>query len=184
MKNVFKYLQTLLIKYPAIFAALIIYGYYLATTLNLFQRSEITDLRGVEFIFQYDSVIFLWIIAYIFIRSENLKRENIKNKQTMQFYLTETEKSKIASSVVSRVIKQLEDRVNNPLTVISAYTDDIRNKILGDNELEKKLDQIDLLLQRIHGSIKDISVYQTEIILEEIQTKIQIPDNEKCGTLN
>jgi hypothetical protein len=117
-------------------------------------------------------------------RSENLKRENIKNKQTMQFYLTETEKSKIASSVVSRVIKQLEDRVNNPLTVISAYTDDIRNKILGDNELEKKLDQIDLLLQRIHGSIKDISVYQTEIILEEIQTKIQIPDNEKCGTLN
>jgi uncharacterized protein (UPF0297 family) len=184
MKTVLHYLRTLLIKYPVVVAALIIYGYYLVTTLNLFQKSEMTEMGFIDFIFQYDSLIFLWIIAYIFIRSENFRQENIKNKQTMQFYLTETEKSKIASSIVSRVVRQLEDRVNNPLTVIAGYTDDIRNKVSGDNELEKKLDQIDSLLQRIHSSIKDISIYQTQIILEEIQTKIQIPDNQECSSIN
>lgn len=184
MKKLLHYLHVLLVKYPVIVAAMIIYGYYLATTLNFFQRYEMTEMGFVDFIFQYDSLIFLWIIAYIFFRSENFRRESIKNKQTMRTYLTEAEKSKIASSVVSRVVKQLEDRVNNPLTVIAAYTDDIRHKISGDNELERKLDGIDSLLQRIHSSIKDISIYQTQFILEEIQTKIQIPDNQESNPLN
>ncbi len=184
MKTLILYLKIFLEKYPVIIAALIIYGYYLGTTLNFFQRSDVTEMRFVDFIFQYDSLIFLWIIAYIFIRAENLRREYLKDKQTMKSYLTEAEKSKIASGVVAGVIRQIEDRVNNPLTVIAAYTDEIRHKLSGENEIEKKLDHIDLLLQRIHISIKDVSVYQTQTLLEDIQTKFETQNNRGTSVFN
>jgi len=175
MKMFLNKIKYLLSEYPAIVAAIIIYGYYLFTTISFFQKPDTTDLGFVDFIFQFDSLIFLWLIAYLFIKSQQVSRKYNEQKQATSVLVTEAEKSRIASNVLNEVVKQLQDRINNPLTIIATHSDYIRKKVNsnGDQEINRKLDVIDISLQRVHHAIQDVASYKSNSILEELQTKIK-----------
>ena len=174
MNRILKKIQYLLTNYPAIFAAILIYGYYLFTTLSLFQRSERSELGFADFILQYDSLIFLWVIAYLFIKTQQMAKKYQDQKQAEATILTEAEKSRIASNVLNGIIKQLQDRVNNPLTIIASHSDYIRGQLNDDNaDIIKKLDHIDNSLHRVHTAIQDDAAYTLDSILSELQAKIK-----------
>jgi len=95
-------------------------------------------------------------------------------KQTEATILTEAEKSRIASNVLNGVIKQLQDRVNNPLTIIASHSDYIRRQLNGDNaDIINKLNHIDNSLHRVHTAIQDVAAYTLDSILSELQAKIK-----------
>ncbi len=169
----FEKIKRVILKYPALFAAFAIYGYYLISTIFIFRRAEAESVGFVDYIFQYDSLFFLWTVAYILIRSQNFRNESRMQKEQSDSVISEVERARIASSVLLSLVDQIEDRINNPLTVIASYTEDIRKRFADDYELTKKLDHIDALLQRIHNSVKDVSMYQSQNLLNNLHFKLK-----------
>jgi signal transduction histidine kinase len=158
---------------PVMIIAVGILGYYLATALDLFMKSGKTHLSPLDFILQFDSLIWMWIAAFVFVKLQKTKERFFgeqKEKLVMQHQL---DKSKIASAILKQITRQLQDTINNPLAIIGVMTEDIRKRFLAEPEVMRRLDQIDASLRRIHNAIKDIATYQTTQVLEALQSDLQ-----------
>lgn len=159
-------------KYPIVFSVLGIYAYYLFTTVNFFKKSEVAHLSLFDFILQYDSLIWMWLVVYVVARAQNMKQKYESEEAKRKQILSEVEKSSIASEVLRNVIRLLQDAINNPLAVIGSTTDEIRKRSSSDAALNRQFDQIDASLQRIHNAIKDVQVYQSTELLERLHKQV------------
>jgi signal transduction histidine kinase len=160
-------------RYPVMIMAVGIFGYYLATALNLYKKSGKTHLSPLDFILQFDSLIWMWIAAFVFIKLQKTKEKFYGEQKEKLLVQHQLEKSKIASTILKQVTMQLQDTINNPLAIIGVLTEDIRKRFLAEPEVMRRLDQIDTALQRIHNAIKDIATYQTAQVLEALQSDLQ-----------
>jgi hypothetical protein len=160
-------------KYPVIIMAVGIFGYYLATALDLFKKSGKMHLSPLDFILQFDSLIWMWIAAFVFIKLQRTKEKFYGEQKEKLVIQHQLEKSKIASTILKQITMQLQDTINNPLAIIGVMTEDIRKRFLAEPEVMHRLDQIDTALQRIHNAIKDIATYQTAQVLEALQSDLQ-----------
>ena len=161
-------------RYPVIVASVAIFGYYTTTALDLFNKSGKTHLTFMDFFLQFDSLIWMWLVAFIFIKLQQTKEKvysEERDKLSLQFQI---DKSKIASTLLKDITKQLQDTINNPLAVISVTIEDIRKRFVADPEILRRLDQIDASMQRIHHAIKDVTNYQSAQVLETLQTEIDV----------
>ena len=159
-------------KYPLVFSVMGIYGYYLFTTLNFFKKSEVTHLTLLDFILQYDSLIWMWLVVYVVSRAQTLKQKyetDVVNKNNI---LSEVEKSAVASSVLQSVIRHLQDTINNPLAIISSMTEALRKNNSSDPHVSRQFDQIEESLHRIHNAIKDVEVYESTQLLEQLHKQV------------
>lgn len=160
-------------KYPAVIIGIGIFGYYLTTAFDLFKKSGKMHLTPIDFVLHFDSLIWMWIAAFVFIKLQKTKEkfygEEIE-RLTMQHQI---EKSKIASTILNQITKQLQDTINNPLAIIGVMTGDIRKRFIAEPEVMRRLDQIDASLHRIHNAIKDVANYQAVQVLELLQTDIR-----------
>jgi hypothetical protein len=160
-------------KYPVIIMAVGIFGYYLATALDLFKKSGKMHLSPLDFILQFDSLIWMWLAAFVFIKLQRTKEKFYGEQKEKLVIQHQLEKSKIASTILKQITMQLQDTINNPLAIIGVMTEDIRKRFLAEPEVMRRLDQIDTALQRIHNAIKDIATYQTAQVLEALQSDLQ-----------
>lgn len=153
-------------RYSIIVAAVAIYGYYLLTSVDLLQNP--TAKRGIlDYILQFDSLIFMWIIAVVVIQLQKYRRERRAEEEHRKRIESEFERQRIHLQVLDEITALLQDNVNNPLAIISITTHTIRRKFEGDDEILGWLDRIDASMQRIHNTINDIKAYQTQKILQE-----------------
>ena len=152
-------------KYPIVFSVLGIYGYYLFTTLDFFKKSEVTHLTLIDFIFQYESLIWMWLVVYVVSRSQSLKQKYESAASNKTNMVTEVEKSAIASAVLRSVIHLLQDTINNPLAIIANTAEEVRRQVPSDSHLNRQFDLIESSLQRIHNAIKDVEVYESTQLL-------------------
>lgn len=159
-------------KYPLVFSVLGIYAYYMFTTLDFFKKSEVTHLTLLDFILQYDSLIWMWLVVYVVSRAQSMKLKYEADDSSKREILTEVEKSAIASVVLRNVIRLLQDAVNNPLAVIGSTLEDMRRRFSSDPQTGRQFDQIDASLQRIHNAIKDVEVYESTELLERLHKQI------------
>ncbi|MEK6570102.1 MAG: hypothetical protein AABZ61_01930 [Bacteroidota bacterium] len=160
--------------HPVVLAAIAIFGYYLTTALDLFRKVGKTHFTLMDFVLQFDSLIWMWVAAFVFIKLQKTKEkyhDEERQKLVMQLRI---EKSKIASALLKEITKQLQDTINNPLAVISVMTEDIRKRFVAEPDVMRRLDQIDASLQRIHNAIKDVANYQAAQVLELLQTDMNI----------
>jgi hypothetical protein len=160
-------------RYPVMIMAVGIFGYYLATALDLFRKSGKVHLSPLDFILQFDSLIWMWIAAFVFIKLQKTKEKFYGEEKERLLIQHQLEKSKIASTILKQITMQLQDTINNPLAIIGVMTEDIRKRFLAEPEVMHRLDQIDTALQRIHNAIKDIATYQTAQVLEALQSDLQ-----------
>jgi signal transduction histidine kinase len=156
-------------RYPGIVASIVILGYYLTTTVDLFDRSGRKSLTFVDFFLHYDSLVWMWLVAFIFIKLQKTKERMHSEERDRLLMQLQIDKSRIASTLLKEITKQLQDSINNPLAVISVMTEDIRKRFIGEPDVMRRLDQIDVSLQRIHNAIKDVANYQTAKVLEALQ---------------
>ena len=172
VKTIWKSILLWVNTYPIVFSVLGIYAYYLFTTLNLFKKSEVAHLSLFDFILQYDSLIWMWLVVYVVSRAQIMKQKYESDELNRKQILSEVEKSSIASAVLHNVIRLLQDAINNPLAIIGSITEELRKRSSPDPVLSRQFDQIEASLQRIHNAIKDVQVYQSTELLEQLHKQV------------
>lgn len=174
-------LLTILNKYPVVIAGIAIYAYYLATTVDFFQKSHDSSFTFLDFVLQFDSLIWMWVAAFVFIKLQQSRESHFAEERQRMVMQTHMEKSAIANSIVKDMTAQLQDTINNPLAIIRMSTEDLRDK-LKDSEGLKRLDQIDASLRRIHHAIKDVTMYESTRILDMIGEIVHPPVSQPART--
>lgn len=159
-------------RYSIIVAAVVIYGYYLLTSIDLLQSPE-TKNGFLDYVLQFDSLILLWVIAVVVIQLQKYRKERKEEEEYRKKIELEYQRQRIHLQVLDEITTLLQDNVNNPLAIISITTHTIRRKFEGDEEILGWLDRIDASMQRIHNTIGDIKAYQTQKIVQD--SKIQRP---------
>jgi len=153
-------------KYSILVAAVVIYGYYLITSIDLIKNNG--GQKGfLEYLLQFDSLILLWVIAAVFLQLQKYRKQRKEEDDYRRKIQSEFERQRMHLQVLDEVTALLQDNVNNPLAVISVTSHSIRRRFEGDDEILAWLDRIDASLQRIHATINDIKAYQTQKIVEE-----------------
>jgi hypothetical protein len=160
-------------KNPVVIIGIGIFGYYLASALDLFKKSGRMHLTPVDFFLQFDSLLWMWIAAFVFVKLQKTKEKFFGEEIEKLMMQHQIEKSKIASTILNEITKQLQDTINNPLAIIGVMTEDIRKRFVGEPDVMRRLDEIEVSLQRIHNAIKDVANYQTVQVLELLQSDIR-----------
>jgi signal transduction histidine kinase len=173
-KQPWKGILAFLEKYSILVAAVVIYAYYLFTSIDLIQNSD--HKRGFfDYVLQFDSLILLWVVAAVYIQLQKYRKQRGEEDAYRKKIQLEFERQRIHLQLLDEITALLQDNVNNPLAVISITSHTIRRKFESDEEILGWLDRIDASLQRVHSTINDIKAYQTQKIVEESARKTSIP---------
>jgi signal transduction histidine kinase len=160
------WLFAILDKYTLVIAAVVIYAYYLLTSIDLFQSGE-HHKSFIEYIFQFDSLFYLWIIAAITLQLQKYRKHQKEEQEHLKSIQHEFERQRIHLEEVDGIVAQLQENVDNPLATISITSHTIRQRLSSDGELVGMLDRIDTSLQRINSAINDIKANQMQNIMQE-----------------
>ena len=156
----------LLDKYSIVVSALVIYGYYLLTSIDLLE-SKSQHHSFLDFFLQFDSLFFLWVIAALLIQLQKYRRNQEAQNDYRKKIEHDYEKQRLHLQILDDVTQTLQDSVNNPLATISISSHTIRRKHEEDAELTSWLDRIDASLKSIHTSLTDTKAYQTQKIVQK-----------------
>jgi len=161
MKSFGKTVRLFLDKYSIIIAGVVIYGYYLLTSIDLI-KSGGAEKGFLDYLLQFDSLILLWIIAAIVIQLQRYRKQQLEEGDYRKKIQLEFEKQQIHFQLLDEITTLLQDNVNNPLALISVTSHNIRKRFAGDEDIMAWLDRIDSSLQRIHATISDIKAFQQQ----------------------
>lgn len=178
MKKISYFVNKIFDKYPVVIIALIIYIYYLLTSLNLFENYK-EKKTFIDYLMQFDSLIFLWLAAAAYLQLKKIKTEHLNETVKRLEIEKQLEIQKIHAKVVSEITALLQDTVNNPLAVISLTTREIRRKFEADSEIISWLDRIDSAMKKIHKTITDIQLYETQKLIENTNPNYNEIDKTK-----
>lgn len=147
-------------------ATIVIAGYYVFATLDLFQHTQIK--KGLlEYILRFDSLIFMWVIAAVVIQLQKHKRERQAEEEHRKRIFHEYERQRAQLQMLDEFTMLLQDTVNNPLAAISITTHNLRKRFASDMEVASSADRIEASLQRINGVIRNFKAEQTQKIVGE-----------------
>lgn len=165
MQSIWKSIVSFLDRYSILVAGVVIYGYYLLTSIDLIKDGA-PHKRFLDYLLQFDSLILLWIIAAVVIQLQRYRKQQKDETEYRRAIQLEFEKQRIHLQLLDEITTLLQDNVNNPLATISNTSHNIRRKFPDDGEIMGWLDRIDSSLQRIHSTIQDIKAFQSQKIVE------------------
>lgn len=171
-------------RYSIVAAAVLIYGYYLLTSIDLLEQPN-AKRSFLDYFLQFDSVILMWVIAVVVIQLQKYRRERKERDENNRKLELQFERQRIHLQVLDEITTLLQDNVNNPLAIISITTHTIRRRFESDDEILGWLDRIDASMQRIHMAINDIKAYQTQKIVEDAGVRPAASEEEpsKAGAM-
>ncbi len=152
-------------KYPVIVSAIVIYLYYLLTSLNLFKKPNVNH-SFLDYIMEFDSLFFLWLSAAAFIQIQKVRKAYKEESEHRRNVERALDRQQIYNSLVKDITMLLQDNVNNPLAIISVTTQEIRRRFETDPEIIRYLDRIDGAMKRIHNTIRDIQSFEAQKLVE------------------
>jgi hypothetical protein len=165
MKKLYTYMKGIVSKYPVVVAGVVIYLYYLGTTVDFLGHA--TGKKTFwEYIIQFASLIFLWIASAALIQLQNAKKEKHREEENRRSMERLIDRQEIYSGLLKDIMMLLQDNVNNPLAIISTTTQEIRRKFNNDAEILRWVDRIDGAMTRIHHTIRDLEAYEARKLLE------------------
>ncbi len=165
MKEVLKPVWTFIENYPVVVAALVIYLYYLLTSVNFFEH--VTQKKSFfDYVLQFDSLIWMWVAAAALVQVQRLRKHRREESESRHVFEAEIERQQIKSQLINDITALLQDSINNPLAVISAQTRQIRRKFESDKEILRWVDGIEGAMKRIENTIRELRVYETQKMLE------------------
>ncbi|MBI5021635.1 MAG: hypothetical protein HZB59_09375 [Ignavibacteriales bacterium] len=152
-------------KYPVIVAAIIIYLYYLLTSLNLFSK-PVGSHSFIDYVMEFDSLFFLWLAAAALLQVQKIRKAYKTEEGHRRNIERALDRQQIYSTLVNDITMLLQDSVNNPLAIISVTTQEIRRRFETDPEIVRYLDRIDGAMKRIHNTIRDIQSFEAQKLIE------------------
>ena len=163
MKKIYEFTRDFVTRYPAVLASYFIYGYYFISTLDFYVAFKKKHLGTSETFSHFDTLLWMWVLAWALIRVIELReqlttkeKENLAHQHTIQIKETQLK-------TFNDVVTTLKHRINNPLAIILGYVRLARKKST-DDDISKKLSEIEIAAQRINTTMKEFSlvrVYQT-----------------------
>ncbi|HLX12751.1 MAG TPA: hypothetical protein VKS81_08055 [Bacteroidota bacterium] len=165
MKSIWKKAKDLVEQYPVIIAALVIYGYYLLTSLDLFHHHEKESF--IDYLLRYDSLFFLWLAAASFLQLQRTRKASKQNADQQRDIERVMDRQIVHERFVKEITMMLQDSINNPLAVISVTSHEIRKRFEKDIEILHWIDRIESSIQRINNTIRDLQVYEANKMIEE-----------------
>ncbi|HUN66127.1 MAG TPA: hypothetical protein VMW43_08480 [Bacteroidota bacterium] len=171
MKTVWRRIVTIVEKYPVVTAGIIIYLYYLLASINVFRHSG-EHQTVLDYVMNFDSLIFLWLAAAAFLQVLRIRksyREEQDKRREMELLI---ERQRIHTQLVNDITLMLQDSVNNPLALIGVTTQEMRKRFAVDEDIVRSLDRIEGAMQRIHNTIRDIQVYETQKMVEKTNAQL------------
>lgn len=164
-KNLYKWAKDIVNKYPVVVAGVVIYLYYLGTTVDFLGHA--TGKKTFwEYIIQFDSLIFLWIASAALIQLQSARKEKRLEEENRRSMERLIDRQEIYSGLLKDIMMLLQDNVNNPLAIISTTTQEIRRKFHNDAEIMRWLDRIEGAMTRIHHTIRDLEAYEARKLLD------------------
>jgi len=165
LKKIYTSIKDLVLKYPVVVAGIVIYGYYLFTTVDFFGHGG-GKRTFWEYIVQFDSLIFLWIASAALIQLQIAKKSQKQEEEGRRNMERLLDRQEVYGTLLKDIMMLLQDNVNNPLAIISTTTQEIRRKFDTDPEIMRWLDRIDGAMVRIHHTIRDLEAYESRKLLE------------------
>ena len=163
-------------RYPVVIAGIVIYLYYLLTSVEFFKHRS-TPHSFIEYVMQFDSVIFMWVAAAALIHLQKVRKTHKDEENKLLEVQHVLDRQKIYGQLINDITNLLQDSVNNPLAVIKVTTQEIRRRFEKDTEILRWLDRIDGAMQRIHHTIRDLQAYETQKMIDAASNDIK----EKLG---
>jgi hypothetical protein len=164
-KNLYNWAKDIVSKYPVVVAGVVIYLYYLGTTVDFLGHA--TGKKTFwEYIIQFDSLIFLWIASAALIQLQSARKEKRLEEENRRSMERLIDRQEIYSGLLKDIMMLLQDNVNNPLAIISTTTQEIRRKFNHDAEIMRWLDRIEGAMTRIHHTIRDLEAYEARKLLD------------------
>jgi signal transduction histidine kinase len=146
-----------------VLASYFIYGYYFISTLDFYVAFKKKHLGTSETFSHFDTLLWMWVLAWALVRVIELRaqlttkeKENLAHQHTIQIKETQLK-------TFNDVVTTLKHRINNPLAIILGYVR-LAKKKSTDDDISKKLSEIEIAAQRINTTMKEFSlvrVYQT-----------------------
>ena len=152
-------------KYPVVIAALVIYLYYLLTSVNFFHKSA-EKQSFLDYVMEFDSLFFLWLAAAAFLQVQKIRKAYKKEEEQRRHVERALDRQQIYNTLVNDITMLLQDNVNNPLAIISVTTQEIRRRFETDPEIMRFLDRSEGAMKRIHNTIRDIQSYEAQKMIE------------------
>ena len=165
LKIIWEKLRLLVDRYPALVAAVVIYSYYLLTSISLF-RHHGEKQSILDYVMDFDSLFFLWLAAAALLQVQKMRKATRAERERLHTMERVLDRQQIYTHLINDISMLLQDSVNNPLAVIAVTTQEIRRKFEKDEEIIRWLDRIDGAMNRIHDTIRDIQMYESQKMLE------------------
>jgi signal transduction histidine kinase len=152
-------------KYPVLIAAVVIYLYYLFTSLNLFSQKDAKH-TFFDYVMEFDSLFFLWLAAAALLQVQRIRKAYKQEEEQRRKVEKVLDHQQIYNTLIKDITMLLQDNVNNPLAVIAVTTQEIRKRFETDQEIIRWLDRIDGAMKRIHNTIRDLQSYEAQKLIE------------------
>lgn len=161
------FVNDFVLKHPALFSAVIIYLYYLFTTLDLFKKLREGFVSFSDIFTHFDSLLWIWGLSYLFVKLVNLqeqrhKEEKLRLEQIKQY---ETQLAKLKA--LKDFTFSLRDLVYNPLAIIMSASARIERRFPYDNETLKDVRAIEQGCRRIEKLLMEVKEFEERLVIGE-----------------
>jgi signal transduction histidine kinase len=162
--EVWKAIQNFAERHWIVLGALGIYGYYVLASLDLFsQHRQKGGLLGV--FLQFDSLILMWGVLFVFFQLQKSRKERHAEAEQQRELVLAYERQRIQLTSLDEITDMLNDRINNPLSIIMMSMASLRKKTEREGELGEYVERIESALKRIQEVMIGIHSYHARKIV-------------------
>ena len=178
MKTFLRTTRDFFVAYPAVLSGYIIYLYFFLTTMKYYQDFKEKALGFSDIYQSFDALFWMWLLALALVKviqfREKLHEEQ-RRRAASDLELTE-HRSRLET--MQQVTRALQHQINNPLTIVLAYTTKAQRRVKNDPEMEKYLAETRAATDRIIQALKDYSTSPSYHTVETPVGKMAVPGEQ------
>jgi len=152
-------------RHTIIVGALFIYAYYLVLALDLYEHQKEKQELLTLFL-QFDSLLLMWGVIFVFVQLQKYRKERKDGEHQQRNLLHRFQEQQLQLSSLDDISDMLNDRINNPLSVISLSAGSLRGRTNRDSNLADEVDKIESALKRVQEVMMGIQSYHTKKIIK------------------
>lgn len=169
MKSLYLMVKDVLNKYSVLVAALVIYSYFLFTSINLMEHAS-TKRTIIDFVLQFDSLILMWLVAFVVVQMQRYRKLASEQQQRQRQMQMEVEYQRTKLRLIEEVTLLFQESLAKPLAIVSTATQSLRERFGNDPDAHSWADHIDFAMARVSATPNDIRAYETRKIVEGSNT--------------
>ena len=164
-KKIYIAVRDFVLRYPAILASYFIYGYYFISTMDFYIKFKDKHFGATDALKHFDTLLWMWVLAYALVKVIDLRERLHRKEREMLEKQHDIELKETQIQTLHEVIMTLKHEINNPLAIILGYTRLLKKQVT-EQEMMKKVEEIETASQRINHALKEFSTAQVYEVTE------------------